>query len=41
MQIVQAYMRVRAARLVELDKLLLGEDFLFVKEYATPLATEV
>eukprot|EP00602_Paraphysomonas_sp_CaronLab_P006141 CAMPEP_0185022112 /NCGR_PEP_ID=MMETSP1103-20130426/4839_1 /TAXON_ID=36769 /ORGANISM="Paraphysomonas bandaiensis, Strain Caron Lab Isolate" /LENGTH=1362 /DNA_ID=CAMNT_0027554057 /DNA_START=11 /DNA_END=4100 /DNA_ORIENTATION=+ len=40
-KIVQAYMRVRAARLVELDKLLLGEDFLFVKEYATPLATEV
>ena len=40
-QIVQAYMRVRHARLKELSKLLTKEDFVFEPSSATPLASEV
>lgn len=38
---VQAYMRIRHARLYELDRLLSDEDFSFVVENATPAAIEV
>lgn len=40
-QIIQAYMRVRAARLKELEKLLIREDFVFEPKSATPQAFEV
>lgn len=41
LSVIQNYLRVRLTRLNELEELLTDEDFTFIREYATPFASEV